>query len=139
MGGRAAEELVFNDTTTGASSDINHATNIARSMVEDWGMSDLGPINWGTQYDATDMERAWVEPSKISSGMQTKIDEEIKKLVENSMDEARKILRENRKKLDELAEVLVKKESIDMKEFEEVMGRREMKNKKQETRNKKRE
>ncbi|MEL7666374.1 MAG: ATP-dependent zinc metalloprotease FtsH [Candidatus Shapirobacteria bacterium] len=121
MGGRAAEELVFNDTTTGASSDINHATNIARSMVEDWGMSDLGPINWGTQYDATDMERAWVEPSKISSGMQTKIDEEIKKLVENSMDEARKILRENRKKLDELAEVLVKKESIDMKEFEEVM------------------
>ena len=53
--------------------------------------------------------------------MQTKIDEEIKKLVENSMDEARKILRENRKKLDELAEVLVKKESIDMKEFEEVM------------------
>ena len=139
MGGRAAEELVFNDTTTGASSDINHATNIARSMVEDWGMSDLGPINWGTQYDATDMERAWMEPSKISSGMQTKIDEEIKKLVENSMDEARKILRENRKKLDELAEVLVKKESIDMKEFEEVMGRREMKNKKQETRNKKRE
>lgn len=121
MGGRAAEELVFNDTTTGASSDINHATNIARSMVEDWGMSDLGPINWGTQYDATDMERAWMEPSKISSGMQTKIDEEIKKLVENSMDEARKILRENRKKLDELAEVLVKKESIDMKEFEEVM------------------
>jgi len=121
MGGRAAEELVFNDTTTGASSDINHATNIARSMVEDWGMSDLGPINWGTQYDATDMDRAWVEPSKISSGMQTKIDEEIKKLVENSMDEARKILRENRKKLDELAEVLVKKESIDMKEFEEVM------------------
>jgi len=121
MGGRAAEELVFNDTTTGASSDINHATNIARSMVEDWGMTDLGPINWGTQYDATDMERAWMEPSKISSGMQTKIDEEIKKLVENSMDEARKILRENRKKLDELAEVLVKKESIDMKEFEEVM------------------
>ena len=121
MGGRAAEELVFNDTTTGASSDINHATNIARSMVEDWGMSDLGPINWGTQYDATDMDRAWMEPSKISSGMQTKIDEEIKKLVENSMDEARKILRENRKKLDELAEVLVKKESIDMKEFEEVM------------------
>ena len=121
MGGRAAEELVFNDTTTGASSDINHATNIARSMVEDWGMSDLGPINWGTQYDATDMDRAWMEPSKISSGMQTKIDEEIKKLVENSMDVARKILRENRKKLDELAEVLVKKESIDMKEFEEVM------------------
>ena len=123
MGGRAAEELVFKDITTGASSDINHATNIARSMVEDWGMSELGPINWGVQYDASDMSRAWAEPSKISPGMQAKIDEEIKKLVENSLDEARAVLKENRKKLDELADVLMKKESIDMKEFEEVMGK----------------
>ncbi len=123
MGGRAAEELVFKDITTGASSDINHATNIARSMVEDWGMSELGPINWGVQYDASNTSRAWVEPSKISPGMQAKIDEEIKKLVENSLDKARAVLKENRKKLDELADVLMKKESIDMKEFEEVMGK----------------
>jgi len=121
MGGRAAEALVFNDITTGASSDISHVTNIARNMVVEWGMSELGPINWGPQIDTDDFGKAWMEPSKISDGMQEKVDEEIKKLVNTALLRAEELLKKNRKKLDELAKVLVEKESLDDKEFEELM------------------
>ncbi len=121
MGGRAAEALVFNDITTGASSDINHVTNIARNMVVEWGMSELGPINWGPQIDTDDFGKAWMEPSKISDGMQGRVDEEIKKLVNTALQRAEELLKKNRKKLDELAKVLVEKESLDDKEFEELM------------------
>jgi len=121
MGGRAAEALVFDDITTGASSDINHVTNIARNMVVEWGMSELGPINWGPQIDTDDFGKAWMEPSKISDGMQGRVDEEIKKLVNTALLRAEELLKKNRKKLDELAKVLVEKESLDDKEFEELM------------------
>ncbi|MFA6007293.1 MAG: ATP-dependent zinc metalloprotease FtsH [Candidatus Shapirobacteria bacterium] len=121
MGGRAAEALVFNDITTGASSDISHVTNIARNMVVEWGMSELGPINWGPQIDTDDFGKAWVEPAKISDGMQGKVDEEIKKLVNTALLRAEGLLKKNRKKLDELAKLLVEKESLDDKEFEEFM------------------
>jgi len=121
MGGRAAEALVFNDITTGASSDINHVTNIARNMVVEWGMSELGPINWGPQIDTDDFGKAWMEPSKISDEMQGRVDEEIKKLVDTALNRAEELLKKNRKKLDELAKLLVEKESLDDKEFEEFM------------------
>jgi len=121
MGGRAAEALVFNDITTGASSDINHVTNIARNMVIEWGMSELGPINWGPQIDTDDFGKAWMEPSKISDEMQGRVDEEIKKLVNTALNRAEELLKKNRKKLDELAKLLVEKESLDDKEFEEFM------------------
>ncbi|MDD3999021.1 MAG: ATP-dependent zinc metalloprotease FtsH [Candidatus Shapirobacteria bacterium] len=121
MGGRAAEAHVFDDITTGASSDINHVTNIARNMVVEWGMSELGPINWGPQIDTDDFGKAWMEPSKISDGMQAKVDEEIKKLVNTALERAGELLKKNRKKLDELAKVLVEKESLDDKEFEDLM------------------
>jgi cell division protease FtsH len=121
MGGRAAEDLVFHDITTGASSDISHVTNIARNMVIEWGMTELGPINWGPQIDADDFGKAWVEPAKISDEMQGKVDEEIKKLVDTALVRAETLLKKNRKKLDELAKLLVEKESLDDKEFEEFM------------------
>jgi len=121
MGGRAAEEIVFRDVTTGASSDISHATNIARDMVIEWGMSDLGPINWGSQIDVNDFGRAYMEPAKNSDKMQSQIDEEIKKIVNQAFDEARKVLSKNRKKLDEVAKILVEKESLGEEEFEELM------------------
>jgi len=121
MGGRAAEELVFKDVTSGAASDITQVTNIARNMVVEWGMSDLGPINMGPQVDISDFGRAYFEPAKISDGMQEKVDEAIKKLVNTALDEAEKILKGNRSKLDELAKLLVEKESLDDKEFEEFM------------------
>ncbi|MFA5026119.1 MAG: ATP-dependent zinc metalloprotease FtsH [Candidatus Shapirobacteria bacterium] len=121
MGGRAAEALIFNDITTGASSDISHVTNIARNMVIEWGMTELGPINWGPQIDTDDFGKAWMEPSKISDVMQGKVDAEIKKLVDTALLRAEALLKKNRKKLDELAKLLVEKESLDDKEFEEFM------------------
>ena len=121
MGGRAAEELIFGDITTGASSDISHATNIARDMVVEWGMSELGPINFGPQIDVNDFGKAYMEPAKISDSMQAKVDEEIKKLVNESIDEARKVLKKNKVKLDNLAKILVEKESLGQEEFEELM------------------
>jgi cell division protease FtsH len=121
MGGRAAEELIFKDITTGASSDISHATNIARDMVMEWGMSDLGPINWGSQIDVSDFGKAYMEPAKNSDKMQSQIDEEIKKIVNQAFDEAKKVLTKNKKKLDEVAKILVEKESLGEEEFEELM------------------
>ncbi len=121
MGGRAAEELIFGDITTGAASDISHATNIARDMVVEWGMSELGPINFGPQIDVNDFGKAYMEPAKISDEMQAKVDEEIKKLVNTSIDEARKVLKKNKKRLEKLAKMLVEKESIGQEEFEGLM------------------
>jgi len=121
MGGRAAEEMVFGDITTGASSDISHVTNIARNMVIEWGMSSLGPVAMGPQVDISEMGRAWMEPAKISDGMQAKVDEEIKQFINTALKRAEDILKKERKKLDELAKVLVEKESLDDVEFEELM------------------
>ena len=121
MGGRAAEEIIFGDITTGAASDITHATNIAREMVVQWGMSDLGPINLGPQIDVNDFGKAYMEPSKISDQMQSKVDEEIKKLINEAHNEAKKVLVKNKKKLEILAKKLVEKESLGQEEFEVVM------------------
>ncbi|HEX8923982.1 MAG TPA: ATP-dependent zinc metalloprotease FtsH [Patescibacteria group bacterium] len=121
MGGRAAEELVFGDITTGAASDITHATNIARDMVVEWGMSKLGPVNLGPQIDINDYGRAYNEPAKISDSMMAKVDDEIKNFVNTAFERARVVLSENRKKLDEVAKLLVERETIDQKEFEKIM------------------
>ncbi|MBU3935493.1 AAA family ATPase, partial [Patescibacteria group bacterium] len=121
MGGRAAEDLVFDDLTTGAAADISHATGLARNMVVEWGMSDLGPINMGPQVDMDSFGTAYFEPSKISDTMMAKVDNEIGKLVNEALRRAKEVLKSQRKKLDEVAEVLVVKESLDEKEFEKLM------------------
>ena len=122
MGGRAAEQIVFGDITTGAASDITHVTQIARNMVTEWGMSDLGPVSLGPQIDVNDFGKAYMEPSKISDGMMSKVDEEIKKLVNTALERAMVVLKENRKKLDEIAKLLAEKETLDDKEFAKLMG-----------------
>jgi cell division protease FtsH len=122
MGGRAAEELVFGDITTGAASDISHATSVAREMVIEWGMSELGPINLGPQIDMNDFGRAYMEPSRVSDSMQSKVDEEIKKIVNQGMGRAMEILKKNRKKMDKLAKLLMEVETVGEEEFEKLMG-----------------
>ncbi|MBU1089026.1 ATP-dependent zinc metalloprotease FtsH, partial [Patescibacteria group bacterium] len=123
MGGRAAEELVFKDITTGAASDISHATRMARDMVIKWGMSQLGPINFGPQVDVTEWGSMYMNGGKVSEGMMEKVDEEIKKFVNEAYKRAFEILKKNRKKMDKVAEVLTEKESLDQDEFEELMSR----------------
>lgn len=122
LGGRAAEELIFNEFTTGASNDIDKATNIARQMVIEFGMSSIGPINFGPQMDVTDWGKASYETPTISPEMMAKIDTEVKKFIDEGYKTAFATLKKLRKKLDAVAEELVKKETLEGDEFERLMG-----------------
>lgn len=121
LGGRAAEELVFKEFTSGAASDIDRATRIARQMVVDLGMSRLGPIYLGPQLEQAEWGQAWIKPTELSPKMAAKVDEEIKRIVDESYRKALEILKKSRKKLDLVAEKLLKKETIEGQEFEELM------------------
>jgi len=121
LGGRAAEELIFNEFTGGAASDIDQATRIARQMVVDFGMSSLGPTYLGPQIETTEWGRSWMQPSEISPDMQSKVDKEIKRIVDESYKRALEILKKAKKKLDVIADKLVKQETLEGKEFEQLM------------------
>jgi cell division protease FtsH len=126
LGGRAAEEIIFNEMTSGASNDIEKATSLARAMVVDFGMSDLGPINLGPQYDEDEMGKAqWYEPAQISPAMQEKVDNEIKKIVDNAYKKAILVVKKEKKVLDAVVEKLLVKETLDRDEFEKIVGKKE--------------
>src|SRR3989344_1830681 len=116
LGGQAAEVLVFNDITTGASDDISKASEVAREMVVEFGMSELGPINLRpdprTPYDQTE----------LSDEMAGRIDTEIKKITDLGYKNASMILTKLHTKLDLLASELMKRETIESEEFERLIG-----------------
>ena len=116
LGGRAAESLVFKELTTGASDDIAKATEVARAMVVEYGMSELGPVNLDID------KRNPYEPSNVSPDMASKIDEQVKKITDEAYKTAFDILKKLRIKLDLLAEELLKKETIEAEEFEKIVG-----------------
>ena len=116
LGGRAAENLVFKEMTTGASDDIAKATEVARTMVVEYGMSDLGPINLDGE------RKRFYEQSNVSPDMAAKIDAEVKKITDNAYKNAASILIGLRNKLDLLAEELLKKETIESEEFQKLIG-----------------
>jgi cell division protease FtsH len=116
LGGRAAESLVFNEMTTGAADDIAKATEVARTMVVEYGMSDLGPIN-------LDGERhPFFEQKNISPNMASQIDAQVKKITDTAYKIATSILSKLRSKLDVLAEELLKKETIEADSFATLLG-----------------
>ncbi len=121
MGGRVAEQIIFNDVTTGAVADIQNATSIAREMVTEFGMSNLGPVNFGDHLDSF-MGRFYQEPQKISEDMSGRIDQEIKRLLDEGMQLATDILKKNKKLLDKVAEALIARETLEGEEFEKIMG-----------------
>ena len=121
LGGRAAENLVFSEMTTGASDDIAKATEVARTMVVQYGMSDLGPINLDGE-----KRRFFAEQSNISQEMAAKIDEQVKRITDAAYKRAASILVKLRKKLDLLAEELLKKETIESEEFFRLIGPKKM-------------
>ena len=119
MGGRTAEEVVFHDPTTGASNDIEKATNIARQMVLDYGFSDkLGAIKWS---DDEQSELGSLN-HKYSARTAEIIDEEVLKLVETAHTEAWNVINENREILDELVRQLLVKETLNEKELAEIFA-----------------
>ena len=117
MGGRTAEEIVFHDPTTGASNDIEKATNIARTMVTQYGFSQqLGAIKWGDEEDQTTVMDG-LQPRKYSDRTAQIIDDEVLQLVETAHTEAWNIINENRDVLDELVRQLLVKETLNEKEL----------------------
>jgi cell division protease FtsH len=123
LGGRAAEEIVFNEMTSGAANDIQKATRLARAMVINFGMSSLGPIDWGPQIDEDELGTPrWYEPSSISPSMQERVDKEVKRIIEESYKEAVKLVKEKRKELDKVANKLIDIETLDREEFEKLVG-----------------
>jgi cell division protease FtsH len=124
MGGRAAEEIVFNEVTTGASNDFNQATRIAKAMVTEYGMSGLGTVNLtGSFYDITNYNSGHTQNS-ISEVMQEKVDAETSKILDACYGMAKDTLTKHRKQLDAVTQVLLEKENIDGEEFEEIVGKK---------------
>jgi len=123
MGGFIAEEFQFGTTSTGSSNDIQYATNIARKMVCEWGMSEkLGTINYAGSQDSVFVGRDYGHSNKANSeefaGM---IDQEVKKIVQTSLDKGRDMVRKNSKKLESIAKALLAKESIDHDELTAIV------------------
>jgi len=122
FGGRAAEEIIFKEITTGASSDISVATNIARRMVCEWGMSEkLGPLSYGRRDEAVFLGREIGHQRDYSEHTQGQIDAEVRELVDTELGRARKILNDNRLLLDRLAKALLEVETLDADQVERII------------------
>ena len=122
LGGRVAEALVIGDVSTGASNDIERATEIARSMVTKYGMSDkLGPIAFGDQSNEVFLGKDFNHVRNYSESVASQIDEEIERIVKDAYSRTKEILSEHFDKLHAVAQALLKEEKIDGKEFEAIM------------------
>ena len=123
LGGRTAEELIFQDPTTGAQNDIEKATQIARAMVTEYGMSDeIGPQQLGHKNGEVFLGRDLTHQPNYSDQVAAKIDGEVRRLIDQAHTEARDILVTHRKTLDRLAQALMEKETLDTPEVLEILG-----------------
>ncbi len=121
MGGRVAEELFLEHMTTGAGNDIEQATEMARRMVCDYGMSELGPLTFGKREEQIFLGREIAQHRDYSEDTAIKIDQEIKRFVAEGYESARKILKENRDTLIRIAETLLEREVLDANEVRMVI------------------
>ncbi|HCP33194.1 MAG: ATP-dependent zinc metalloprotease FtsH [SAR324 cluster bacterium] len=128
MGGRAAEELIFKELTTGASNDIQQATDMARNMICRWGMSDkLGPIVLGSDDQQHVLGRDIGSEREYSEDTAVEIDKEMRSTIKTHYRKAKKLLKDNIKVLHEIAEVLIKEETIEGKRILELLGNKKPK------------
>ncbi len=121
MGGRAAEELFFDDITTGASGDIQAATRIAKDMVTTYGMSELGPIQYDSGNGTVFLGRDYNSPSNASSQVAYEIDIEVRKIIDECHERAKKIITESKEQLIKIAEALIVNETLTAEEIQEVI------------------
>lgn len=123
LGGRAAEELVFNDFTTGAGNDIERATDIARKMVCQWGMSsEMGPLSFGKKEEQIFLGREFATHKDYSEETAEKIDREVTKIITENYEKAKTILLDNIDILHKIANALLEKESLNSGELDEIIG-----------------
>ena len=122
MGGRAAEMLIFDELTTGAKADIQMATDLARSMVCEWGMSEkLGPLSYGKKGDQVFLGKELAQSRDYSDSIALEIDNEVHDMVSSGYKKAFEILEENKDKLELLANALLEHETLDLKDIESLM------------------
>ncbi|HLE40813.1 MAG TPA: ATP-dependent zinc metalloprotease FtsH, partial [Nitrospirota bacterium] len=123
MGGRAAEEIALQQMTTGARSDIERATSMARRMVTEWGMSDkLGPLSYGKKEEQIFLGREIAQHRDYSEHTAIEIDNEVKRIVTENYDRAKRIITERRETLDLLTKALLEKETLDAGDIDEIMN-----------------
>ncbi len=123
LGGRAAEEIALNKMTTGAGNDLERATELARKMVCEWGMSEkMGPVTFGKRGEHIFLGRDFAEHKNYSEKTAIEIDNEIRRFVENSYDLSKQIITDNREKLEQLVEALLKKETLDAKDIDIIFS-----------------
>lgn len=122
LGGYVAEKLIFNEITTGASSDIQQATDLARRLITQYGMSEsLGPIRWADKEDMVFLGKELTTERHYSEKVAAKIDEEVSRFIDSAFKTAQKILTKKSSKLKEIAARLIEKETIEKQEFEEMV------------------
>jgi len=136
LGGYCAEKIKFREITTGASNDLKRASDLARKLVKEYGMSSLGPISFGEKEELVFLGREISEQRNYSEKVAAKIDKEVEKFVKNAEKEATKILTKRKKLLSKIAQTLIEKESIEREEFESLVkgGIKEKKTKSKKTR-----
>ncbi len=122
MGGRIAEEIFMQHVTTGAGNDIERATDMARKMVCEWGMSDLGPMSFGKREEQIFLGREIAQHRDYSEATAIRIDEQVKKLVSDGYDRARKIIEEKSDALDRIAKALLEREVLDGSEVRQLIA-----------------
>jgi cell division protease FtsH len=123
LGGRVAEELIFNEITTGAQNDIARATQVATRMVTEFGMSDkIGPLALGKENEEVFLGMDISKSPKHSDKTAELIDEEIKKIISTAKQRATKILEDNRDKLDNLVKALIERETLNGEQIDKIMN-----------------
>ena len=121
MGGRTAEEMFFDDVTTGAVNDIERATNIAKDMVTLYGMSDLGPIKYNSGSENVFLGRDYNSPNNVSGQVAFEIDQEVRKIVNSCHEKAKEIITAHKTELIRIAENLMEYETLTSEEIQKVV------------------
>ncbi len=122
MGGRVAEEMFFDDVTTGASNDIERATNIAKDMVTLYGMSDLGPIKYNSGTQNVFLGRDYNSPNNVSGEVAYEIDQEVRKIINGCHDKAKEIIAEHSAQLEAIAAALIEYETLTAEQIQKVIN-----------------
>ena len=123
LGGRAAEEIVLNDFTTGAGNDIERATNLARKMVCEWGMSQtMGPLSYGKKEEQIFLGREFATHKDYSEDTAKQIDAEVVSIVKRNYDKAKSLLNEHIEILHKISSELLEKEVLNSAEIDEIIG-----------------
>jgi len=124
LGGYCAEKLKFGEMTTGAANDLERASQLARKLVKEYGMSSLGPVAFGEKEELTFLGREWGYKN-YSEKVAAQIDKEVEKFVKNAENQAKEILTKKKSLLEKIAKTLIEKETIEREQFEELIKRKE--------------